>query len=154
MRYYIKQKVFSWSDTYHIYDESENSVYFVEAELFRIGHVLHLYRHDREVGCIRQRLFSFLPVFELEIDGCVVGRMEKKFSFFHPSYSLDCQGWTVEGDLFGWNYSVYSGEKEIMSIGKDVLSWGDAYEIEIVDPEQEILGLMIVLAIDAANCSD
>ena len=34
MRLLIKQRVFSWSDTYDVYDEEGNVRYFVRAEVF------------------------------------------------------------------------------------------------------------------------
>ncbi len=35
MRLLIKQRVFSWTDTYDVYDENENRKYFVKTEMFR-----------------------------------------------------------------------------------------------------------------------
>ena len=35
MRLLIKQRVFSWTDSYDVYDENENAKYFVKAELSR-----------------------------------------------------------------------------------------------------------------------
>ena len=34
MRLLIKQRVFSWTDSYDVYDENENAKYFVKAEFF------------------------------------------------------------------------------------------------------------------------
>ena len=38
MKLLIKQRVFSWTDTYDVYDENENRKYFVKTEMFRMGH--------------------------------------------------------------------------------------------------------------------
>ena len=57
MKLLIKQRVFSWTDTYDIYDEDGKPKYFVKAELFRLGHQLHV--HDsanREIGMVKQRI--------------------------------------------------------------------------------------------------
>ena len=62
-------------------------------------------------------------------------------------------GWRCEGDIFGWDYQVYSGSTLVMTIRKKILSWGDTYELAFERPEYEIPGLMLVIAIDAANCS-
>ena len=40
MKLLIKQRVFSWTDTYDIYDEDENVRYFVKGDFFSIGHRL------------------------------------------------------------------------------------------------------------------
>ena len=73
----IKQRVFSWSDTYDVYDESGEPRYYVEAELFAFGHQIHVYdkRSGQEVGSIHQKLFTFLPQFEIVIGGRTVGTM-------------------------------------------------------------------------------
>lgn len=39
MRLLIKQRVFSWTDTYDVYDENENIRYFVKAEFLSLGHI-------------------------------------------------------------------------------------------------------------------
>ena len=53
MRLLIKQRVFSWTDSYDVYDENENPKYFVKAEFFSLGHQLHVYdRNNHELGVI------------------------------------------------------------------------------------------------------
>ena len=102
MRLLIKQRVFSWTDSYDVYDENENPKYFVKAEFFSLGHQLHVYdRNNHELGVIRQRLLTFLPAFEIEIGGRVRGEIRKQFSFFKPRYENDYNGWRVEGDFLG-----------------------------------------------------
>ncbi len=153
MRLLIKQRVFSWTDTYDVYDEDENIKYFVKSELFSFGHKIHVYdTYENEVGMIREKLISFLPVFEMEIGGKILGKIEKKFSLFKPRYEVECNGWSIEGDLMEWNYDVYDGDRVVVQITKEWLSWGDTYVLDISDPEDELLGLLLVIAIDAANC--
>lgn len=155
MRLLIKQRVFSWSDTYDIYDEAGDVRYYVKAEFFSLGHRLHIYDADgRKIGLIKEKLLTFLPTFEIEINGTVYGQIQKKFSFFRPKYEIDFNGWRVEGDFLGWDYDVYSGCSSIVHITKEILHWGDTYVIDIARPEDELMGMMLVIAIDAANCTD
>ena len=61
MQLLIKQRVFSWTDTYDVYDEHENPKYFVKAEFFALGHQIHVYDESgKEVGMVKQRLFAVL----------------------------------------------------------------------------------------------
>lgn len=155
MQLMIKQRVFSLTDTYDVYDDSETPKYFVKAEFFALGHHIHVYdRYDNEVGVIHQKLLTFLPRFEIEIGGRIVGAIQKKFTFFRPSYEVDCNGWSVDGDFLGWDYDVYRGSSVVMHISKELLHWGDTYVMDFHDPADEIMGLLLVIAIDAANCSD
>ena len=154
MRLLIKQRVFSWSDTYDVYDEEGNVRYFVRAEVFALGHQIHVYAAAHvEVGMIRQKLFNLLPVFEIETGGIKRGQIEKQFTLFQPKYDIDFNGWRVEGDFLGWDYDVYSGCSSIIHISKQLLHWGDTYVIDFTNPGDELLGMMLVIAIDAANCS-
>lgn len=153
MRLMIKQRVFAWTDTYDIYDEYGNEKYFVKTEMFNIGHHMHIYDgYDREVGVIHQKLFRLLPAFEVEIGGRIIGQIQKRMSLITPKYDINYNGWQVRGDIFGWDYDVYNGNYVVAHISKELLRWGDTYVIDIMNPVDEITGLMLVLAIDAANC--
>ncbi len=39
-------------------------------------------------------------------------------------------------------------------IKQRVFAWGDTYTIDIVDEGDELEGIMLVIAIDAANCDN
>lgn len=154
MKLLIKQRLFTWRDSYDVYDESGAARYTVKSELFSMGHQLHVYdRNQKEIGVIHQRLLAFLPAFEIEVDGICKGTIQKQFSLFKPRYEIDYNGWRVEGDIFGWDYDVYSGASVVVHISKELLHWGDTYVIDFGNPADELDGLLLVLAIDAANCS-
>lgn len=154
MELLIKQRVFSWSDTYDVYDEYGEPKYFVKAELFKLTHQIHIYdRNDNELGVIRQRLFTLMPTFDIEINGEKFGIIEQKFTFFKPKYNLDYNGWHCDGDFAGWNYNVYEACSVVAKISKEIFSWGDTYVINYQNPKDELLVLMLAIAIDAANCS-
>ena len=141
MRLLIKQRVFSWTDSYDVYDENENPKYFVKAEFFSLGHQLHVYdRNNHELGVTNMNKKEVLEI-------------RKQFSFFKPRYEIDYNGWRVEGDFLGWDYDVYNGCSSIIHISKELFHWGDTYTINFSDPQDELEGLMLVIAIDAANCT-
>lgn len=155
MRLLIKQRVFSWTDSYDVYDENENRKYFVKAEFLSLGHQLHVYdAAGNEVGAVKQRLLTLLPAFDIEVNGVERGSIQKKFSFLQPKYEVDFNGWRAEGDFFGWDYDVYAGCSSAIHISKELFHWGDTYVIDFANPEDELMGLLLVIAIDAANCSD
>ena len=154
MKLLIKQRVFSWTDTYDIYDENGEAKYFVKSEFLSIGHKIHVYdRYDREVVMVREKLLKLLPTFEIDVDGETVGTVKKKWTFLRPKYEIDCNGWQCDGTIWGWDYDVISGGDLVAHISKELLHWGDTYVLDIVDPADEIMALMLVIAIDAANCS-
>lgn len=151
----IKQRVFSWTDTYDVYDEAGRPRYFVKAEFLSLGHQIHVYdkQSGREVGSIHQRLLTFLPTFDIVINGQTQGTVRKQFTLFSPRYQVDYRGWDVQGDFLGWDYQVLQGNMEVMSISKAILTWGDTYCLRYNNPAFELPGLLLVIAIDAANCN-
>lgn len=155
MQLLIKQRVFTLTDNYHVYDPQGNIRYDVEDELFRWGHQLHVYDHrtGREIGSIHQKFFTFTPEFEIVIGGRLMGTIQKEFTFFMPRYQVDYLGWDVEGDFMGWDYRAMQGNREVLSITKELFQWSDTYCLNFADPADEIPALMLVIAIDAVNCS-
>ncbi len=154
MKLLIKQRVFSWSDTYDVYDEYGNTKYFVKAKMFSLGHQIHIYdKENNELGIIKQKVFSMMPTFEIEVGGKKLGSIQRKFAFLKPAYKVDYNDWRCEGDFMAWNYKVYDCCSVAVSITKELFHWGDTYVIDYANPNDELLALMLVIAIDAANCS-
>lgn len=156
MKLRIRQRVFSWTDSYDVYDETGEARYEVRAKLFSLWHQILVYdkRTGEQVGSIHEKLLSFLPRFEIVVNGNSLGNVSKEFRFFRPRYHVDYMDWSVDGDLMGWDYQVYQDNREIMTIEKELFRWSDTYVLTYSDPKNELPGLLLVLAIDAANCSD
>ena len=158
MQLRIRQRIFSWTDSYDVYDDAGYAKYEVRGALFSLGHQIHVYRkdadeHNAEVGYIRQKLFALMPTFEIVKDGYVCGTIRKKFTFFHEDYEVDYRGWQVEGDFLGWDYRVRENGNIVATISKEIFNWSDTYVLNFYSSRDEIAALLLVLAIDAANCS-
>jgi len=150
MNYYIKQRIFSWSDRFEIYDEKGNEVYFVEGEVFSLGKKLHLYHSSgKEVAYVEQQLFRFRPRYSIYREGNRVTDVVKEISFFSAEYSAEELGWTVTGDFFGHDYQITNGNEIIATVSKEWFTLGDAYEISVSEPKNELDALAIVLIVDA-----
>ena len=156
MQLLIKQRIFSWGDSYDVYDESEQARYFVKGKVFSIGHQIHVYNKQtgEEVGAIKQKLLTLMPKFEIIIDGRVVGTISREFTFLRPKYRVDFRDWEVDGDFMGWNYVAHRGDYEVLRVTKKLLAWSDTYAIHYTNPADEVPALLLVLAIDAVNCSN
>ena len=155
MKFYIKQKVFSFNDRFSIKDETWEDIYFAEGEFFSFGKKLHIYdKKNRHVLSIEQKLFTFMPEYDLVRDGMTVATVKKQFTFFYPSYAIDGMPITVEGDFFDHTYDIFRDGKTVASIYKEWFTWGDSYALDIRDPADEIHALALVLAIDCAMESD
>ncbi len=155
MELLIKQRVFSWTDSYDVYDQSGRAKYFVKAQFLSLGHQIHIYSKatGERLGSVKERLFTLLPTFDIVIGDRTVGTIRRKFTLFTKDYEVDFRNWDVEGDFLGWDYQVVQGSRRIMSISKQWLTWGDTYVLRYSDSANEFPGLLLVIAIDAANCS-
>lgn len=154
MKLLFKQRFFSWLCSYDIFDEEGNTVYTVEGQL-AWGHCLKIYdRNGREVGTVREKVFTWLPKFEMYLGQQYMGCINKEFSFFKPKFNIDCNGWQVDGDWFEWDYNIIgrSGE-HIATVTKELWNWTDTYIIDVRNPSDALCALMLVLAIDAEKCS-
>ncbi len=150
MKYYIKQKVFSWRDRFFIYDDGGNEIFHVEGEVFTFGKKLHLYdQAERELSYIHQKVWSFLPRFFVSQNGTDIAEVTKEFTWFKPRYAVEPFGYTVSGDFMAHNYTVDNGERTIASVTKKWFTWGDTYEIDISESTDAVMMLSIVLIIDA-----
>ena len=154
MKLLFKQRMFSWFDSYDVYDEAGNTIFSVKGRL-SWGKKLEI--HDASgahVGTLKQRVMTFLPTFDIYLGERCVGCVQKEFSFFKPSFHLDCNGWRVEGNWFEWDYEIRDpANRLVASISKEIFNWTDTYVIGVYDPVDALSVLMVVLAIDAEKDS-
>lgn len=151
MKYYVKQKVFSLKDKFYIKDESQNDKYMVQGKMFSLTNQLDLMNLNEEVLLTaNKRMFQFFPKYAI-VDSrgeqqAVVKRLfglRPKFNVFIGNETLE-----VQGSFFAHSFTIIRNGINIASIIKKVMAFGDAYEIEIDEPNNEMLYLFIVIIID------
>lgn len=155
MKLLFKQRLFSWFDSYDIYDESGRAVFTVEGKP-SWGHKLHILNaQGGHIGTVKQVVLTFLPKFDLYVGEQYVGSIHKEFTFFKPRFQVDCNGWQVEGDLWGWDYRIRDGYgRTVAAVSKELFNWTDTYSLDVADFRDALLVLMVALAIDAEKCSN
>ena len=149
MKLYIKQKVFSWGDKFTVKDVYGNDKYYVQGEVFSWGKKLHVYdMTGNEVAFIKQEVWSFLPRYYVFCGNQQIAEIKKEFTFLFPRYSIAGLGWEIEGSFMAHDYEISQSGRTIVSIRKEWMTWGDTYELNIVNPADEIVALAVVLTID------
>ena len=147
--------MFSWFDSYDIYDEDENTVYIVKGQL-SWGHCLKIFdaSEEHELGTVKQEVLTWRPRFQLFEGEELIGCLEKEWSFFKPKYNIGFNGWHIEGDFVEWDYAITGPDgRKVAAISKELFHWTDTYMLDIEAPEDALYVLMFVLAIDAEKCS-
>jgi uncharacterized protein YxjI len=154
MKLYIKQSVFSFGERFYIKNDQGEDVYYVEGSFFRIPKMFKMYNMKNEVvSVIEKQMFRMLPRYNIETkDEAVV--LKREFTFFKNRFTLENTDWEIVGDFWAHEYQLVQDRKPIMSITKHWFTWGDSYELTIVDEQDAILSLSVVIAIDAAVALD
>lgn len=154
MKLLFKQRMFSWFDSYDVYNTFEETVFTVKEKL-SWGHCFKIFNANNiEVGTVKQKIISFLPRFEIYNSQGYVGCIKREFTFFRPRYTVDFMGWRVEGSFMEWDYNIIDGNGQIIAtVSKELLNWTDTYSIDVYNPDDALFALMLVVAIDAEKCS-
>lgn len=156
MKYYIKQKVFSFRDRFTIKDAEGVDCYAVEGKILSIGKKLYLFdMSGKELVYIEQQVISFLPKFIIYLQGERVAEIKQRFSLLKRRYDILEKDWITMGSFLGYEYTIQEGKtgRKIANIQKAWMSWGDSYEISIEKEEDKILAIAVVLSIDASIAS-
>lgn len=147
--YYINQN-FSFRDRFTIKDENQQDVFYAEGELLTIGKRITLRTMDGEdLLLIKEKVFRWLSQYDFYVGDHLIGEVKRELSLFKPRYTMVTPAWTIQGDIWSYNYEIKEGGQLIATINKKLLSFMDAYEIKVYEEEYVELVLGIVIAIDA-----
>jgi uncharacterized protein YxjI len=150
MKLIFKQRIFSFFDSYDIYDDLGNTIFKVKGR-FSFGKHFDIYdSSERLIGYLKSEIFTFRPKFKAYANDKFIGCITKELTFFRPKFTIDLNGWQVEGDFREWDYHIEDAlGNYVATASKDLFKFTDTYIIEIPNSENALAVLMIVLAIDA-----
>lgn len=149
---YIKQKVFSLGGKFTVKNQQEQDVYYVEGSFMQIPKTFSILNTTRdEIALITKKVFSFLPKFFVEVNGKEVLTIKKEFSFFKARYTIDAAGIEVNGNWWDMDFQVLKHGEVVGRVSKEWFTWGDSYQVQILDEEMEGVIIAIVVAIDCVK---
>lgn len=153
MKMLMKERMFTWFDSYNVFDENGDTLYTVKGKL-AWGHLLKIYdAYGMEVGEVKEKIISIMPKFEIEAYGKKIGDIRREITLFKPKYDVDYKGWKMDGDIFEWDYKIMDRRRKVAKISKKLWRLTDTYEIEVFDREDALYALLLVLAVDAEKCA-
>ncbi len=151
MKFYVKQKVFSLRDRFRIMDETQKELYSVEGKFMSIQNKLQLLNMDgSQVLNAKKKMFKLFPRYDIFTQHNEhLAAVQKKFAI-RPKFAVYVgnEELQVEGSFFGHSFGVLRNGQEVASIQKKIISWGDTYEINVLDELNTELYLFIVIIID------
>jgi len=151
MKYYLKQKKFTFKDKFTVKDEAGNDLFQVQGKVFSMKNKIDLMNMDGStVLSAEKKMWSFMSAyFILSPHNEQIALVKRKFGF-KPNFSITMgnEELTVSGSIFGHQFVIKDGDKELVRISKKIISWGDAYEVDIEDDRNKELLLFVVIVID------
>jgi uncharacterized protein YxjI len=157
MRYMLKEKIWSFGDSYVICDENQAPVYEIEGKAFSWGDKL-FFRDmaGNELAYIEQTLMSLLPTYEIYRKGVPFAKVVKEFSWIKEEFVLDVPGpndYSVSGSFWQHEFVFQRGGHSVATASKKLWSLTDVYGVEIVDGEDDVAILATALVIELI-CKD
>jgi len=151
--YYLKEKVFALRDRYKVFDEKEELAYYCEGKMFSFTRTMEFFKTPEKnlLYTIKRQVFSFLPVYRLfKPDGHEAALIKKKFTLLRQEFAITSEygDLTMEGNTWGYDFTVKLGGTLLLEVHKKWLSWGDTYEITIHDETRTDMLIALVLMID------
>ncbi|MBQ9703863.1 MAG: hypothetical protein IJV68_04895 [Clostridia bacterium] len=161
-RLIVGQKPYTFKESFQIFDERENVKYVVKGKLVSATHDLTVYDASGKIklGRVKEKLVSWRSPFSMEahpqdfvieMGGKKLGKMKSRFSFGKRKFKFTFNNWTLEGNIFGLKYKVLDGKEKVMEVSEKVWTIGDVYYLDITNPDNELLCILILLAIDSSH---
>ena len=153
MKLYIKQRIFTLTDKYNIFDDFGNTIFTVEKQFFSFPGKFYLRdQNDAELFEIRKNFTLFLSSYEIFKDNYLAAKVQKELTLFKSKFSVESSygNYQIDGDIFSWDFEIKKDGLPMGSVHKEILSWGDSYVLNIYDDENAGFFCAFVIAID--NC--
>lgn len=150
-KYYIKQRFVSFRGSMDIYDESGEAVFFVKGSLVAIPRQLKIFdkKTNEEMISVKHKMIDIMPQFFVVKNKEKIARVKKKFSF-HARFDIqsDLGEYSIDGDIFAWNYTVIKDGKAIAYVSKKIISLRDVYELDIIEESETSMVLALAVIFD------
>jgi uncharacterized protein YxjI len=151
MRYVMKQRVWSWSDSFTITDENEMPFATVEGKALSFGDKLQFLDQDgTQLAAIKETVLAWGPTYEIHRDGALAATVKKNLTFLRNKFTIETLGeeLVATGDFADREYAVERNGETVATISKAWFSWSDTYGVDVTDGEDAILLLAVTVAID------
>ena len=148
MKYYFKENFRLLYADGALYNVNGDPVYTYENTTLFFPQI-NLYRYGEKVGHVKKNFTFFLRQYDIFVGESLVGSLNQELTFFRQSLSLESLGWRIEGDWMALNYQIYDRNNHmICEVNQEIFHLTRHYTIHILDESQEVMILLLVLAIN------
>lgn len=149
MELYLKEKVFSISGKYNVYDANENPLYTVQGKVISLHHKHYIHTMDgKQVAYISQKPIALMPKFFIELADGKTYEMKSRLALAHEVSVIEELGWEIKGKFLQHDYTITKDDQVLAEVHQKWLSWGDTFEIMVNEGVDEVLVLAVMLCFD------
>ena len=152
MIYKIKEKFWSWGNDFSITDEHGKDAFLVDGKAFSWGDKLSFQDlAGKELAFISQKMLSFMPRYQIIIDGEVFAEVVKEWSWLNQKFTLDVPGpndYTIEGSFWQHEFKFIRSGRVVAEVSKNYWGWNDSYGVSIEENENAVSILCACIVID------
>ena len=157
----VKSPFYELKEKYLVWDENLAEKYHITGKLISLTHHLSVFDLEgNKLAYIKEKLVALRsPIsldsnpkdFVIEVGGKKLGKIKTKGALLKRKFTISFNDWVVEGDIIGFNYTVLNGKDIVMKVHQKLLSTTDTYILDIYNPEDELICLVIAIVIDAST---
>ena len=151
MELFMKEKLVSLHDIYHVYDLDGNERYQVKSKAVSITNQTSLLDMEgNELAHIHRKVISMHETHFIEIDGKEITEVRTKL--FHPIHQeIDAPeiGWQIRGNFWDHDFSILdNGENVRATVHRKWISLGEGYQVSIASDEDTVLVLALIVTLE------
>ena len=107
--------------------------------------------NGNQVALIDQKVLNMVKTYDISINGQPCGTVKKKFPAITKDMNYDARGWELDGDALGMNFKFTDAQKNVYAtVKKKLVALGDTYEINVTNPQDELLVVILTIILDEA----
>lgn len=147
---FIKRKGTSPKRKFIVSDDTDVSKYFIRTDSLTFGYpCIRLYdAEENHIGKVECTSKTGMGTYAIYLDDKCLGSISRKLSV-KIRFDLDFNGWHLAGDLMQSNFVVTDQNGNSVVKFCSAVSGRDTYVLEMNNREYEILGLLLVMTIEA-----
>lgn len=148
---FIKKKSLSIKRGFTVVDEFDKKKYVVKTDALTFGYpCIRLFdAEDHEIGKVELSSKTGMGTYAMYLDGIKLGTLSRKMSV-KIKLDLSFNGWHLEGNFMQSSFTVTDKNGNMVMKFNDAFSARDTYVLEMNNREYEVLGLLLVMAVEIA----
>jgi uncharacterized protein YxjI len=153
MRYHLRERAWSLTESFTIKDEQGHEVFEVRGKFFHIGDNLVLIdRHSgQQLLQIKQKLISIRPSYDIYRGGEHWGNVHEQLHLFGERFRVKGENgmeFEIHGSVQNWHFAINDAQGNLLArVGREFSLFRDSYAVEIAQGVDVpfVIALTIVL---------